>query len=268
MWIRPAIDDIVGEKKPIYSGIRRPRKPREPDYDRIAYRPRGMKKIFMSKEAVATRTQELQTRRKESYVKKQTRYETNQINYRIAIDKHSLALDAYKEKKASIINERNILVPGTWIYDRQKARADSAYAYAKTRYDRDIERYKKYKERKLSLYEEQVEAMGGADKGTFERYFLAVNQLGWANIDRFLKTVSTTMLAAQDADLGTGRSAMVFLLIPERNIILRMKYANNGGFNLSRVPVGEEARIIAVKVTDQKAYISNEAITITEDMDC
>jgi len=152
------------------------------------------------------------------------------------------------------------------MYEYFKAKADSAFAIAKRQYSRDSTGYEGYRRKKMEDYERQMEALGQVDASVVSSYFFNINQMGWANIDRFLKTVPTTPLAARENTPETDASAMVFLMIPERNIILRMPYRDQAGFVLSRVPVGETAKIMAIKVQDQKAYLSSQEVIITDDL--
>lgn len=55
-------------------------------------------------------------------------------------------------------------------------------------------------------------------------------------------------------------------MLPARNIILRMPYRDQAGFVLSQVPVGETAKIMALKVQDKKAYLSSQEVIITDDL--
>ena len=55
-------------------------------------------------------------------------------------------------------------------------------------------------------------------------------------------------------------------MIPERNIILRMPYSGEGQFKLKRIPLGEKAKVIALKVEGQKAYFASQEAIVTDDM--
>jgi len=90
--------------------------------------------------------------------------------------------------------------------------------------------------------------------------------MGWANIDKFFKETETTRILAQETEVQTGEKAMVFLMIPERNIILRMAPSDDGQFALNQIPVGEKAKVIALKVENQKAYFATQEAIITDDL--
>jgi hypothetical protein len=258
-------DDEADPRFPKEHDSTRPVRPREPNYDNIAYYPRGLEKIFMGKATQEERTAEKKEQRRISYEKAIKSYEVRIANYNQSLVKHNLAMEEYKALRKGEVDEYGFINTGP-LYEYLKAKADSAFASAQRQYQRDSTGYEGYRSRKLEAYERQVEALGQVDASIVSSYFFNINQMGWANIDRFLKTVPTTPLAARENTPETDASAMVFLLIPERNIILRMPYRNQVGFVLSRVPVGETAKIMAIKVQDKKAYLSSQEVIITDDL--
>lgn len=243
----------------------KPVRPREPNYDNIAYHPRGLEKIFMGKTTQDDRTAEKREERRISYEEAIKHYEVRIANYNQSLEKYNLAMEEYNEMRKKEIDEYGFITTGP-LYEYLKSRADSAYAIAQRQYQRDSIGYEGYRKRKLEAYERQMEALGQVDANVVSTYFFNINQMGWANIDRFLKTVPTTPLAVRENATETDAKAMVFLMIPERNIILRMPYQNQEGFVLSRVPIGETAKIMAIKVQDKKAYLSSQEVIITDDL--
>lgn len=258
-------DDEVDPRLPKEPNGTRPVRPREPNYDNIAYYPRGLEKIFMGKATQDERTAQKKEERRISYEEAIKSYEVRIANYNQSLVKYDLEMKDYNEMRRNEIDEDGFITTGP-VYEYLKARADSAFAMAQRKYQRDSTGYEGYRRRKLDNYERQVEALGQVDASVVSTYFFNINQLGWANIDRFLKTVETTPLAARENTPQTDASAMVFLMIPERNIILRMPYRDQAGFVLSRVPVGETAKIMAIKVQNQKAFLSSQEVIITDDL--
>lgn len=258
-------DDEVDPRLPKEPKGTRPIRPREPNYDNIAYYPRGLEKIFMGKATQDERTAQKREERRISYEEAIKNYEVRIANYNQSLVKYNLEMKDYNEMRRNEIDEDGFITTGP-VYEYLKARADSAFAMAQRKYQRDSTGYEGYRRRKLENYERQVEALGQVDASVVSTYFFNINQLGWANIDRFLKTVETTPLAARENTPQTDASAMVFLMIPERNIILRMPYHDQAGFVLSRVPVGETAKIMAIKVQDKKAFLSSQEVIITDDL--
>lgn len=258
-------EDAVDPRKPTKPSSVKPVRPREPNYDKVAYRPKGLEKIFMGKSTQEERSAEKKEERRIRYEASIKSYEERIAAYSENQRRYQLAMAEYQEVRKGEIDEYGFITSGP-MYDYYKAKADSAYAIALRKYQRDSTGYAGYRRKKLAEYEQRTEALGQVDAGVVSSYFMNLNQMGWANIDRFLKTVENTPLAAREAEGQTDASAMVFLMIPERNIILRMPYRNQEGFVLSRVPVGETAKIMAIKVNDKKAYLASQEVIITDDL--
>ncbi len=258
-------DDEADPRLPKKPKTTKPVRPREPNYDNIAYYPQGLEKIFMGKATQEERTAEKRENRRIRYEASIKSYEERIANYNQSLGKYRLAMAEYEELRKGEIDENGFITTGP-MYEYLKAKADSAFAADQRQYQRDSTGYEGYRRRKTEAYERQVEALGQVDASVVSTYFFNINQMGWANIDRFLKTVETTPLAARENATETDAKAMVFLMIPERNIILRMPYRDQKGFVLSRVPIGETAKIMAIKVQDKKAYLSSQEVIITDDL--
>lgn len=243
----------------------KPVRPREPNYDNVVYRPKGLQKVFMGKESQKERTAEMKEERRIRYEEAIESYEERTARYYAEKERYNEAMKAFRAVRLAEVDTEGYIKFGP-AYEFLQAQADSAYQIALLKYRRDSTVYQGYRNKKLADYERQLEALGQVDAGVVSTYFMNLNQMGWANIDRFLKTVETTPLAAREAGDQTDTQAMVFLMIPARNIILRMPYRDQEGFILSRVPVGETAKVMAIKVNDKKAYLASQEVIITDDL--
>ncbi|MEL6660372.1 MAG: OmpA family protein [Bacteroidota bacterium] len=244
---------------------RKPLRPRTPNYDKIIYRPTGLQKVFMSKTEKAARTAELRDKKQADYEEGIKRFEERTAAYHAARQKYEEDLAAYQLLLREEIDERGFLASGP-EYEQNKAKADADFEQATIQYRVDSTRYEKYKAYKMEQYEQQLEAFGSIDAKALGTYFFNLNQMGWANIDKFFKETETTRILAQETEVQTGEKAMVFLMIPERNIILRMAPSDDGQFALNQIPVGEKAKVIALKVENQKAYFATQEAIITDDL--
>lgn len=261
------IEELFGMNAPVSPAMSRPRQPREPDYDRIVYRPRGLEKVLVGKQEREDRTKAMQQEKRLNYEERLAKYEQRKPVYDSIMFDHKQAVEAYEAKRARLVDENGYFAEGAEIFAKLQAMEDIAYEQARVKYTRDSTAYEGYRQRKIRLYEEQLEAFGLVDKQVLSKYFLQVNRLGWANIDRFLKNdLPTTMLAAMESGPEFASDAMVFVTFPERNIILRMRYNDGQVFNLPTVPLGEKANVIAMKVKDQKAYFTNQEVLISQNM--
>lgn len=252
-------------RRPKEPSMRKPIRPREPNYDRVVYRRKGLEKIFMGKNTLEEKTADVREQRRERHEENIRKYEERMAEYTRQWEKYNADSEAYKILVASEVDAGGFLIGGP-NYEANKAKADAAYEQAITQYRVDSMRYEKYRAYKMGEYEKQLEALGSVDASSLSTYFLNINRMGWANIDRFLKETPTTRLLAQEESDSPDSQAMVFLMIPERNIILRMPYQQDAGFMLRRVPLGEKAKVLALKIKDQKAFIASQEIIITDDL--
>lgn len=260
-------DEEIDLKKPRAPSDFKPTKPRVPDYDDIVFRPRGLQKIFLTQKQVQQRTEEKRQAARQRYDRKLHRYEARKPRYDSLWQNYEAQLAAFEAEKAILADENGWYRAGADQYYVKKAQTDEFFQEALAKYRVDSVRYERYREYKAQQYEAQAERLGSVDKSTVEQYFFTMNRLGWANIDRFMKeNLATTLLAAKESNGATDADAMVFVLFPERNIILRMKYLEETGFQLTRMPVGEKAKVVAIKVKQQQAFLASTNITIAEDM--
>jgi hypothetical protein len=242
----------------------KPVRPREPNYDKVVYRPKGWQKIFAGKATKNERTTELREKRRISYEESMKSYQERIANYQAEKAKHRIAMEEFRAMRAAEVDDEGFINIGP-AYEFLQAQADSAFQKALIKYDRDSTAYAGYRRKKAADYERRMDALGQVDTDVVRSYFMTINQLGWANIDRFLKTVPNTPLAVKEPET-TDPTAMVFLMIPARNIILPMRYDRKESFVLNLVPLGETVKILAIKIKDRKAYLASQEIIVTDDL--
>ena len=141
------------------------------------------------------------------------------------------------------------------IQNYQAALNEANYAAANREQDQ-----KKMQE----LYEKGVSSDGQLSQQTLDRYFFAVNRLGWINCDRFMDTPDNqlTQIAIQDSDSSEERLMLVFPHLPS---ILALKSKTVQGEYLSdNVPKGMSAKLIGIKVDQGRSMLAVKDIKIGE----
>lgn len=141
------------------------------------------------------------------------------------------------------------------IQNYQAALNEANYAAANREQDQ-----KKMQE----LYEKGVSSDGQLSQQTLDRYFFAVNRLGWINCDRFMDTPDNqlTQIAIQDSDSSEERLMLVFPHLPS---ILALKSKTVRGEYLSdNVPKGMSAKLIGIKVDQGRSMLAVKDIKIGE----
>ncbi len=97
----------------------------------------------------------------------------------------------------------------------------------------------------------EYESSGKIDNRNLDRYITRVNQLGWINCDRFPDFGFSSDLILTESDQST-KYFMIFNNIKSMIAPTRM----DGAFVFKKVPVGQEVKILGVKLVDNKPHIS------------
>lgn len=114
------------------------------------------------------------------------------------------------------------------------------------------------------LYEKGVSSDGQLSQQTLDRYFFAVNRLGWINCDKFMNTPESqlTQIAIQDNDSSEERLMLVFAHLPS---ILAVKSKTVQGEYLSdNIPKGMPAKLIGIKVDQGRSMLAVQDIKVGE----
>ena len=114
------------------------------------------------------------------------------------------------------------------------------------------------------LYEKGVSSDGQLSQQTLDRYFFAVNRLGWINCDKFMNTPESqlTQIAIQDSDVSEERLMLVFPHLPS---ILSVKSKTVQGEYLSdNIPKGMPAKLIGIKVDQGRSMLAVKDIKVGE----
>ena len=141
------------------------------------------------------------------------------------------------------------------LQNYQNARKEATYAATHREQDQ-----KKMQE----LYEKGVSSDGQLSQQTLDRYFFAVNRLGWINCDKFMNTPENqlTQIAIQDSDASEERLMLVFPHLPS---ILSIKSKTIQGEYLSdNIPKGMPAKLIGIKVDQGRSMLAVKDIKVGE----
>jgi len=91
-------------------------------------------------------------------------------------------------------------------------------------------------------------------------YIFSVAKLGWINCDRFLESERTVDYFVQTPPGNDTKIKMVF---KDLNGVL-MANSNNGRYVFSKVPIGRQVTIVAIKNTNGKFQTAFQNLTITD----
>jgi OmpA family len=114
------------------------------------------------------------------------------------------------------------------------------------------------------LYEKGVSSDCQLSQQTLDRYFFAVNRLGWINCDKFMNTPESqlTQIAIQDSDVSEERLMLVFPHLP--SILLVKSKTVQGEYLSDNIPKGMPAKLIGIKVDQGRSMLAVKDIKVGE----
>ena len=105
--------------------------------------------------------------------------------------------------------------------------------------------------------EEQLRSGGPASREMADRYFATISELGWINIDRYLKTDDTIELYATLS--GSPEDARILVLPSDVNAYLPMQ-PRGAGYAVSGIPATLRYKIIAYYVQDGQLHFAFDEV--------
>lgn len=100
-----------------------------------------------------------------------------------------------------------------------------------------------------------------------EKVYEAINltNLGWINVDRFLKIENKTNLKFEFNPKDSIAGAIIYLIFSDINSLITFNYNKNNQSNaVENLPLGSEIEIVAVAVRNGKIYTHNSSEIIKE----
>lgn len=240
-----AINQLV--KKPVpprlssrYKGRTLPQKPKR---ELIKVHLNFFQKIFINKQRVEAQKDRI-------YAKQVKNYQRSLKYFR----RDSMQWKKYFQDSLNYVSLYREALNGD-MQNYQAALNEANYAAANREQDQ-----KKMQE----LYEKGVSSDGQLSQQTLDRYFFAVNRLGWINCDKFMDTPESqlTQITIQDSDTSEERLMLVFPHLPS---ILSVKIKTLQGEYLSDdIPKGMPAKLIGIKVDQGRSMLAVKDIKIGE----
>ena len=273
-WTEEEIKINIEEKPEEPAPFKGPRiyKPRKPNPDRVVYRPKGLQRWFMSKAKKEENRQQIIAQKNAEHEENMERYEQRQEEAQVARARYKVRFDQYVQDSLRWMAKRDSLIQEYYKSEEYlaiKEKWDNIYEARLKKYRQDSTAYQEYRRQKIARYEAAFGDEMATSKAALDRYFFNINQLGWVNIDRFMKEdVQRTTLAVLDGAENAPK-ASVFFIVPDRNIILRMATSQEkmGKYYLKTVPQGERAKVIAFKVENNKAMLAQQEFVLGANME-
>lgn len=120
------------------------------------------------------------------------------------------------------------------------------------------EEYLKSFNSKYSKYEKTP--IKNIDNAELEYYIFSVAKLGWINCDRFLESEKTVDYFVKTEEVKDTKIKMVFKDIDG----VLMANSTNGKFVFSKIPIGRQVTIVAIKNTNGQFQTAFQEVTISD----
>lgn len=237
-------------------GVGKP--PKEINVEKIAYEPRGMKRLFMSKKKRAEETTKKRETAKRTYERRQTRYENN-----LAYNKRIPALNEEMQSQ----------------YEEDLAAWKVAFEAAKNGMTEEATRVlmaaaKKRREAYLAAREARIAALGDELAGTEDltgrgndvsRYFFGVARLGWTNVDIYTQDEDPIQVLAAVPN-STEKATVVMVPTDRRSVIAYNPDGEaEGGWKRGGIPRGVAYHVVAYQVLNGQLMMAHRYVDAADD---
>lgn len=230
--------------------------PREVDTEQIVYSPTGLKKLFMSKSRQEAETVKAREKAQRTYNRRLARYEDNR-----AYNAEIPALNAEAARKY----DEEITAWNTAFEQAKMGMMDEAtrtlYAAAKKRQ----EAYRAAREARIAaLGNALANAADLSDrKNDVSRYFFAVSQLGWTNVDIYTQDEAPMQVMASVP--GSTPDASVVLVPTDRRSVIAFTPGADGNWVRNGIPRGVGYHVIAYEVLNGQLMLAHSFVAAADE---
>lgn len=124
-----------------------------------------------------------------------------------------------------------------------------------------VKKWEALKTEKMGELAVKMDEMGVPNERAMNTYILSMTELGWINIDRFLKMPENELNAIKVRDIDDTPEHM-FIVFKNLNSMLPLEnFDNDNYYERDRFPKSEEAAVLAYKVVDGQPMVYYEDIT-------
>lgn len=232
------------------------REPQEINVEMVAYEPKGLKKIFMSKKKREEETAKKQERAKRTNLRRQERYERN-VEY-------AMKLPALNEER-----QRQ--------YEEDLAEWEAAFAAAKNGMTEEATiilkaAAEKRREAYLAARAARLAALGDELAGMEDltgrsrdvsRYFFGVSELGWTNVDIYTQDEDPIQVLAEVPNSTT--EATVVMIPTDRRSVIAYNTNGSGSWKRGGIPRGVGYHVVAYQVLDGQLVMAHRFVDAAEE---
>jgi hypothetical protein len=243
-------------KQPVLQLPGRRALPGAPDPDKVYYRPRGLAKIFGNKKKMAAKNAAKAAERQDTYRKQVKAYEDWKVRTEKARADYAGKMEIYEADKKVY----NAAFRAEWDRIAEKVEESNAERIAEQQAARDA-----WASERRAAYEAHLERImaNNLNAGTASRYFFAITELGWTNIDIYTSEDDPIEVLAQAEGTDNGTNLM---LIPDgRNSVLSYDPADGDLWTRRGIPRGLGYRIVAMRVAEGQLQLAEQRVAAADE---
>jgi hypothetical protein len=227
------------------------RAPKEIEVEKITYQPKGLKKIFMSKQKREEETNRKRNAAERTYARRTDRYERN-VEYAMKLP----ALNEERQRK----------------YEEDLAEWEVAFEAAKNGMTVEATRIlmaaaEKRREAYLAAREARIAALGDELAGMEDlsgrgrdvsRYFFSVARLGWTNVDIYTRDEDPIQVLA--AVPNSTEKATVVMIPTDRRSVIAYNPDGEGNWKRAGIPRGVAYHVVAYQVLNGQLMMAHRFV--------
>ncbi|MTB50935.1 OmpA family protein [Lewinella sp. W8] len=230
--------------------------PEAPDPDKVYYRPRGLAKIFGNKKKIAAKNAEKSAMRQDTYRKQVKAYQDWKVRTEKARAEYAVKMEVYEAD----LEVYEVAFRTEWERIAKKVEDSNAERIAEQKAAR-----KAWADERKAAYTAHLERVmaSNLNAGTASRYFFAITELGWTNIDIYTSEDDPIEVLARAG--GSGRETNLMLIPDGRNSVLAYNAGDDDLWNRGGIPRGLGYRVVAIRVSEGQLQLAEQYVAIADE---
>ncbi len=234
-----------GPTPPAPISVYKYREPQKPTLERVQYDPPFLKKLFMGKDKIQAKKQEI-------YEAQLVKYHKNMVNYEKRLVRYEKAREDYeKDMEKYLWNYETwdgIHVEDSLEFAGMHSKLENEYrALVLKNYEAKRAVWNEQKDSIMTAYYETQRKNGTLNMDGLKNYFYKLENPGWINCDRFYNVPANEKMALAVNDTDTEEEK-IFLVFKEINSMMRLAYKQGTNYIQNDLPKNAEVKIIALKI--------------------
>lgn len=232
------------------------RAPKEIKVEQIAYEPKGLKKLFMSKKKREAETAKKRAVAETTYARRQTRYENN-LEYE--------RTRPARNEEMKLKYEAELAAWKVNFEATKKSYTDEAMLILTAAAKKRREAYLAARAARIAALGDELAGMNDlTGRGNdISRYFFGVSQLGWTNVDIYTQDEDPIQVFA--AVPNSTEKATVVMIPTDRRSVIAYNPDGDGNWKRNGIPRGVAYHVVAYQVLNGQLVMAHRYVDAAEE---